>query len=231
MASTGTYAFNPAIANLTLLAFGRIQIRRSEITAQHLADADLETNFTQQAIANRQPNLWRQEIFEIELTEDDEEYDLPARMIAVRDAYIRTTISGVTTDRVVWPLSPSEYDALPDKTMSAPPQSYLVTKLMSPTVKTWPVADATDRYVLKLRLLTQIQDASLVNGTTLDMPYRALDIFVAGLAHRLARIYKPELEDKRKVDYENAWTDFANTDVEDGVPLYVSPAFNAYYRP
>jgi hypothetical protein len=230
MTSTGTYAFNPAISNLTLLAFGRIQIRRTEITPQHLADADLESNLTQQAIASRQPNLWRQEVFEIDLAQADEEYDLPARMIAIRDAYISTTINSVTTDRVVWPLSPSEYDALPNKTQQAPPTAYLVTKLMSPTVKTWPMADADDRYTLKLRMLSQIQDASLRSGVTLDMPYRALDIFVAGLAHRLARIYKPELEAARKQDYADAWSDFSNTDVEDGVPMYVSPALGGYYR-
>ena len=230
MASTGLYAFNPAISNLTLLAFGRIQIRRTEITPQHLADADLESNFVQVAMGNRQPILWRQEIVEIPLLISDPEYDLPTRMIAVRDAYISTTISSVTTDNVVWPLSPSEYDALPNKTLEAPPQSYLITKTLTPTVKTWPVADVSSRYTLKLRILSQIQDASLINGTTLDMPYRALDIFVAGLAHRLARIYKPELEAARKQDYADAWTDFANTDVEDGISLYVSPSFQAYYR-
>ena len=181
-------------------------------------------------MGNRQPLLWRQEIYEIELEEDDAEYDLPVRMIAIRDAYLTTTVNSVSTDRVVWPLSPSEYDALPDKTLSAPPNSYLVTKSMTPTVKTWPVADADDTYTLKLRLLTQIQDASLKNGITLDMPYRALDIFVAGLAHRLSRIYKPELEAARKQDYAEAWTDFANTDVEDGVNLYVSPSFSHLYR-
>lgn len=230
MTATGTYNFGPAIANLTLAAFGRIQIRPPEITAQHLASADVEANLVQVAIGNRQPLLWRQEIFEIELAEDDEEYALPTRLIAIRDAYLTTTVSNVSTDRVVWPLSATEYDALPDKTLAAPPQSYMVTKAMSPTVKVWPVPDADDRYTLKLRILSQIQDASLRGGTTLDLPYRALDVWVAGLAHRMARVWKPELEVQRKADYEDAWRDFTSSDVEDGVPLYVSPSFSAYYR-
>jgi hypothetical protein len=230
MATTGTYDFNPAVANLTLLAFSRIQIRRTEITAQHLADADLEGNLTQVQMGNRQPLLWRQEIVEIPMLESDDEYDLPTRMIAVRDAYLSTTVSSVTTDRVLWPLSASEYDALPNKTLEAPPQTYLVTKLMSPTVKVWPVPNVTGQYTMKLRILSQIQDPSLRNGVTLDMPYRAIDVFVAGLAHRLARIWKPELEMQRKADFEDAWAAFTTSDVEDGVPLYIAPSFGGYYR-
>src|SRR5262249_37013658 len=112
MTSSSTYDFNPAISNLTLVAFGRIQIRRAEITAQHLADAELEGNFAQQNIANRQPLLWRQEIFEIPLIQGTIEYALPVRLVAIRDAYVSLTQNSVTTDRSIWPLSPLEYDTL-----------------------------------------------------------------------------------------------------------------------
>lgn len=230
MTATGTYNFNPAISSLTMSAFARIQIRRSEITAEHLADAEIEGNLAQVAMGNRQPLLWRQEIIEIPLLINTVEYALPSRMIAVRDAYQSTTVNGVTTDNVLWPLSPSEYDAIPNKTLAAPTQTYLITKLVSPTMKVWPVAPATGTYTMKLRILSQIQDASIRNGVTLDMPYRAIDVFVASLAHRLARNWKPELEAVRLADYEKAWSEFTTSDVEDGVPLYVSPAFGGYYR-
>lgn len=230
MTSTGTYAFNPATSSLTLSAFARIGIRRTELTAQHMADADTESNLLQIALGNRQPNLWRQELYSVSLVASTAEYTLPARMIAIRDAYVSTTTNGVTTDRVVWPLSTAEYDAQPNKTMEAPPQSYWVNKQITPTVTMWPVPDDAATYTLKLRMLSQIQDASLVSGSTLDMPYRFLDVFVAGLAYRMARIYARPLAADCKQEYADAWTDAATTDTEDNVGLYISPDMSNYYR-
>jgi hypothetical protein len=61
------------------------------------------------------------------------------------------------------------------------------------------------------------------------MPYRWLDAFVAGLAHRLARAYKPALEQIRKADADEAWGIAANQDVEN-LPIYITPALGSYYR-
>lgn len=230
MASTGTYSFGPAASNLTLTAFSRIKIRRAEITSQHMADADTEANLLQVEMGNRVPNLWRQEIYSISLTESDADYDLPARMVGIRDAYLTTTSGGVSTDRVVWPLSAAEYDAQPNKTLEAPPQSYYVQKSITPTITLWPVPDGAATYTLKLRLMTQIQDVSQKSGTTLDMPYRWLDVYVAGLAYRLSRIYATELEAVREKDFEKAWANAATLDVEDNTAVYISPSFGGYWR-
>ena len=212
------------------MAFGRIGIRRTEITAQHLEDAANEMNLLQVQLANNQPNLWKTEVFDITLEEGDPEYDLPVRMAAIQDVYIRTTSGGTVTDRIVWPLSSYEFDALPDKTQQAPPTSYYINKTLTPTITFWQVPDMDDTYTAKVRLLAQPQDASLVSGTTLDMPYRFLDVFVAGLAHRLARIYAPDKEAVRKQDYQDAWTVAATTDTQDSVGISISPSFGGYYR-
>lgn len=212
------------------MAFGRIGIRRTEITAQHLEDAANEMNLLQVQLANNQPNLWKTEVFDITLEEGDAEYDLPVRMAAIQDVYIRTTSGGTVTDRIVWPLSAYEFDALPAKTQQAPPTSYYINKTLTPTITFWQVPDMDDTYTAKVRLLAQPQDASLVSGTTLDMPYRFLDVFVAGLAHRLARIYAPDKEAVRKQDYQDAWTVAATTDTQDSVGISISPSFGGYYR-
>ena len=82
---------------------------------------------------------------------------------------------------------------------------------ISPTVTFWPVPDSNGPYTFDYFSVTQIQDANLAGGETPDLPYRWLDALVAGLSHRLARIYAPALEDKRKVDALRSldWAAFA----------------------
>lgn len=92
----------------------------------------------------------------------------------------------------------------------------------------WPVPDAGGPYVFNYYAVTQMQDASLQGGQTPDVPYRWLDAMVAGLAHRLARVYKPELEAIRFQDAERAWGLAAAQDTEN-VPFTINPSLSAYY--
>ena len=78
-------------------------------------------------------------------------------------------------------------------------------------------------------MLRQIQDAVLINGTNVDVPYRWLDVYVAKLAHRMSRIYARDLEQVRKMDAEEAWVYAATTDKE-AVPLYVMPQTDHVWR-
>lgn len=212
------------------MAFSRIAVRRTEITAQHLADAETEFNLLQVQLSNNQPNLWRSEVYTISLTAGTATYNLPARMVAIQDLYLSVTSGGVTTDRVLWPLSYLEYDGQSNKTQQAPPTSYLVNKLVSPTITFWQTPDDSATYTANVRLLSQPQDVSLPSGVTLDMPYRYLDVAVAGLAHRLSRIYAPDKEALRKQDYQEAWQAAANTDTQDSVNIYIQPDFSGAYR-
>ncbi len=230
MTSTATYAYNPAASNLTLVAFGRIGIRRTEITAQHMADADNESNLLQVEMSNKNPNMWRSELYTQALTAGTATYTLPARLIAMQAAYITTTTGGTSVDRIIWPLSAFEYAALPDKTVEAPPTCYWYNRQITPTITLWQVPDDAATYTLNLRICSQIQDASLASGATLDMPFRFLDVFVAGLAHRLSRIYAPDKEMARKADYMESWANAASQDVDDQVCMFVMPDFSGYYR-
>ncbi len=231
MATTGTYAFNPAASGLTLTAFNRIGIRPTEVTPQHLADASTEANLLQVSIGANQPNLWRSEIFDITLTEGTAEYSLPARMIAVQDVYLSTAPSGSpVTDRILFPMTLYEYDAQPNKTQEAPPTGYLIKKTLTPTITFWQVPDQDDTYEAHVRILSQMQDASQIGGLTLDMPYIYLDVYVSGLAYRLARIYAPDKEVLRKQDYMEALALAAKTDTQDNTSIYIQPAFGGYYR-
>lgn len=231
MATTGTYAFSPAASALTLTAFNRIGIRPSEVTAMHLANAATEANLLQASIGANQPNLWRSEVYDIDLEDGVAEYDLPTRMIAIQDVYMTTTSGGSSTDRLLFPLTLYEYDAQPNKTQEAPPTAYLIQKVIpTPTITFWQVPDADDTYEAHVRILSQIQDVSQLSGTTLDMPYIYLDVYVAGLAYRLARIYAPDKEMLRKQDYMEALAIAQKTDTQDNTSIYIQPAFSGFYR-
>jgi hypothetical protein len=236
MATTSTYNFAPSTGDLVLNAYGRIQIRRTELTQQHLADAANEANLLQVEFASRQPNLWTSELEEVTLTAGQAEYTLDSTIICFMAVYLRMYDSSNTPiDRIMAPLSTYEYSALPNKTTQAPPNQYWFNRQVIPTITLWPVPDDSTPYTLELRYLKQIEDASLVNGTTPQMPYRFMDAFTAGLAARLAEIY-PDSVTKAKgptavadmhAKAERAWMIAAKEDSED-VPIYITPGLAGY---
>lgn len=213
-----------------LNAFARIGIRRAALESEHLQDAAMEANFLQVEFTNRQPLWWTSEEITQVLTADDGEYDLSARVVTIIAAYISTTDGDQVTDRIISPISTYDYAAMPNKlTPTGIPTVFKFETFATPKITLWQVPDDTTTYTLKLRVLCQPEDALLPNGVNVDAPYRFLDAYTAGLAHRLARIYKPELEQARMADYMRAWDLAANQDVED-TPLYVSPQLSSYYR-
>lgn len=232
MTTSGTNNFSASAASaLTLVAFGRIGIRRTAITAEHLADAAIEANLVQVTTGNNQPTLWKSVVFPITLVAGTAPYNLPATLIAIQDVYITTTLGGVSTDRVLYPLSLDQYDAQANKTQQAPPTSYVIKKIIpTPTITFWQTPDDSATYSANVRLLKQSEDVSFANGATLDMPYTYLDVFVAGLAHRLSRIYAPDKEVIRKQDYMEAWEAAARTDTQDSTSIFISPSFAGYWQ-
>ena len=231
MTSSGTYDFNPAFGDLTLTAFGRIGIRRTEVTQQHLQDAAIESNFVQVEFSSRQPNLWLSELYEISLVQGQASYTLPSRLISPMAVYMTVTPVGSSEsyDRILNGISTFEYASLPDKDTQATPTTYWLHRTSSPEIFLWQVPDASATYTLKLRILSQPEDAKMPNGVTPDLPFRWLDAFTSALAARLASIYKPELEDKRKADAERAWQIAAAQDTE-SVPMFIYPGLATYWR-
>jgi hypothetical protein len=231
MTASSTYDFGPAASGLMLTAFGRIGRKPAELTAEHLRTADIESNLVQVQISSKQPNLWKSGLYTQVLTPGTATYALPARMIAIQSAFITITSGSVSRDRIIWPLSTTEYAALPDKAKQAPPTSYWYDRQITPQITMWPVPDAPagTTYTLKLRILSQPQDVSLKSGLTVDAPYRWLDFFVAGLSHRLSRHYARDLEPLRKVDAKEAWDEAAAEDQE-RVAMHITPQLSGYYR-
>src|SRR5690242_13319321 len=110
MSTSGTTAFGLSGADLVLEAFDRLQIRPSEITADHMVSARRSMNLVQVRWTNRGTNLWKVDPAAaptpIALVQGTAQYALTADTIMVLDAYIRTTDSqGNPADRIITPLS------------------------------------------------------------------------------------------------------------------------------
>jgi hypothetical protein len=131
--------------------------------------------------------------------------------------------------RYITPISRTEYLSFANQLVEGPPTTYWFDRLISPTVTFWPVPDDNGPYTFDYFSCTQIQDAALTSGETPDVPLRWFDAIVAGMSHRLARIYAPPLEAQRKADANDAWSIAATQDTEN-VPVSFAPSIGAYYR-
>jgi hypothetical protein len=227
---SSTYSYAPSLGDFVLNAFGRIGIRRTELTQQHLADAANEANLVQVELSNRIPNLWLAETYDVSLVAGTKTYTLAARLIAPMAVYMTVTPSGGTPyDRILTPISTTDYDAIPNKDMEATPSTYFFDRQIIPQITMWPVPPDGSDYVLHLRMISQPQDATLPNGVQPQIPYRFFDAFISALAWRLAVIYAPDKEAARLAQAERAWSLAANNDTE-MTPMYVSPGIGGYYR-
>lgn len=235
MTTTGTYSFNPSAADIILNSFGMIQVRRPEISQQHLEDAYMAANMLMVDFTNRSPNRWTQETQTQVLAEETPTFDLTTRTLAIAIAYIDTTQGDVTTSRVLGPISATDYASIANKAQTGTPTSYWFNLLAPiPTITIWPLVPLNSNvtYTLRMQTFRQMQDVGLVGGLTVDAPYRFLDAFSTGLAARLAVLY-PEKAKLSVADlealFEKRFKLAAQTDQEK-TPLYVRPSFSGYFR-
>lgn len=229
MAFSGTYAYAPGAGDLVLAAFARIGKRRTEIVSEHMADAYSEANLMLSDWSTKPgPNWWATDTVTQVLTASDGTYELSATTIQIVAAYISTGSGADTVDRIIAPLSTYEYEALPNKVQEGFPTSYWFDRQTTPTITLYPVPDDTQTYTLKIRRWRQIQDTSLQSGTQPEIPWRFLDVFVWGLAARLAWIYAPDRAEKIEMRAKMAW-DQASTNDAEQVPIVIFPGLGSYY--
>jgi hypothetical protein len=227
---SGTYNFFPSNAEIMAQAFERLRIKRTEIEQPHIINAVAELNLFLAAFNNAGPNLAQVDSQSIALVQGTASYSVLSTTIQIMDVILQYPGGGtVTLNQYMYPLSRTEYVAIPNPAAQGKPNQYWFDRLQSPTINLYPVPDGNGPYTLVYYRFRQVQDATLPNGVTPEVPNRALDAIVAGLAHRLSRIYAPDLEDKRKMDAQEAWSLYARQDVENA-DLLISPSLSNYYR-
>lgn len=229
MPTTGQYAFAPTTGELMVAAFRRIGIHRSQLLTEHFADAKTETNLMQVQWANLGPLLWTVDVQTITFVAGQATYSVPANTVMMLDVYASTPNGdGTTSDRIISPLSRTEYASMPNKLGQGSPTSFWFDRLISPTVTFWPVPTEQDTTCSYYRF-TQVQDAATANASTPQVMYLCLDAYVAGLSHRMARIYKPEMEAVRDADASKA-LNLMFTQLVENVPMYITPVTASYWR-
>jgi hypothetical protein len=232
---SGTYAYNPPIGDLVVAAYRRVGIHRSEIVTEHLADARTECNLMQVQWANLGPLIYTVDVQTDSLIAGHNVYSILANTVMVTDVYISIPNGdGTTSDRIITPLSRTEYASMPNKLGQGSPTSFWYDRQSaSQTVTMWPNPDGTEPTFSYYRF-TQMQDAILTNVATPQIMYLCLDAYVAGLAHRLSVIYPPKARpDGRPVDYEGLATKALNTmfsQLVENVGLYIQPQSFSYWR-
>ena len=228
MTTSGTVAFNPSLGELCLFSFNLAQIRPSALMPEHMQAARMATNLILSDWSQRGVNLWKVDLVTQPLTSGVSTYSVDASTISMLDAYIEQTSGSETIDRIILPISRTEYASYPNKAMQGQPTVFWFDRLLSPTVTIWPVPPDSPTYSLKYYRLRQIQDGELTNGTTMDIPYRWLNAFADRLAWQMARIYTPAVVDRLKADSEQSYAIAAGNDVEQS-QIYISPMLGGYF--
>lgn len=224
MATTGTTSFSPALGELTINAFARCGVRRTELLQQHLEDARFETNLIMADWTASGVNLWTVDLHTIPLVAGTATYSVPADTVFLLDVYL--SLNG--TDRLISALSRSDYAALADKTTQGTPTSFWFNRLLAPEITLWLVPNSSDA-ILKFYRATQLQDAELAGGAAPEVPYRFLDALQWQLAARLATIYAPERAIALDARAQRAWQNAISSDTENvGIRIY--PQLQGYFR-
>lgn len=232
MATTGTYNFNPSLGELVLYAYGILQVRRTELVQQHMVDARLAANFIFSRWSNQGVNLWAVDLQTVPLVAGTATYTVPTNTVVMLDAYLSITNSGAVgpTDRLILPVSRTEYASYPNKSQQGFTTVFWMDRLLAPTVTLWLVPDGVSAQYLKYYRVRQIQDAELAGGLTVEIPYLWLEAFSDALAHRLSRIYAPQRSMELKNDAAESYKIAADQNVETA-NQYVLPQMGGYFRP
>jgi hypothetical protein len=128
------------------------------------------------------------------------------------------------------PISRTEYASYPNKEQQGFPTVFWFDRLLSPTVTLWPVPNVDNGpSTLSYYRVTQIQDANLQNGLTVDIPYLWMEAFAYALATRLAQIWAPDKVALLKPFADEAYQIAADQNVETA-QQYISPMVSGYFR-
>lgn len=229
MAISNTYTFNPSLGEITLYAFNLCGIRGTQILQEHMESARMAANMMLGRWSSQGVNLWAVDLQTIPLVQGTATYSVLANTVAMLDAYIVTTSSGSTTNRLILPISRTEYASYPNPTQQGVPTTYWFDRLLAPTVTLWPTPDGNETSFNFYRV-RQLSDANFTNGQQIEMPYYFQEAFAFGLAERLAMIWTPEKVQMIKPLADEAYSIAATQNVETA-NYYISPMVSGYWRP
>jgi len=230
MATSGTYAFNPGLGEITLYAYNLIGVRNTAVLQEHMEAARMATNMMLSRWSNQGVNLWAVDLITTPLVTGQATYSVASNTVVILDAYVQNDDSGANIDRIILPVSRTEYASYPNKEQQGFPTVFWFDRLLSPTVTLWPVPNTDNGpQSLKYYRVRQIQDSNLQNGEQVEIPYLWLEAFAFGLAQRLAMVWAPDKVALMKPMADEAYQIAASQNVETA-QQYISPQIAGYFR-
>src|SRR5574343_268949 len=164
MATTGQYSFNPSMGRCVLAAYARIQIRGPSILPEHMETAMMESNLQMVTFSNLQPKLWKVEQISVPMVAGQHDYEVPARVVMILDAWITTNDGQASArDLYITPISRTEYASFASKDTPGRPTSFWFQRTIPTQIVTmWPVPNASSpTYTLNYYACSQVQDTNM----------------------------------------------------------------------
>ena len=166
-------------------------------------------------------------------------YSVDPSTVVLLDAYVTTTQSASQPiDRIILPVSRTEYASYPNKQQTGFPTVFWFDRLIDasrsagspgPSVTLWPVPDGQSSQYLKYYRVRQIQDSAFTSGQTVEIPYLWLEAYAYALAFRLAIQWNPQKSMMLKPLSDEAYQVAAEQNVETA-QQYISPQIQGYFR-
>lgn len=204
MATSGTYIFNPDLAEIVDEAFERCRMDPALLNARHIRSARRSMRFMLTDWATKEYHEWRIENLNFTTVDGTASYtdtDIPANVLDILDWSLRRD----GNDIPITPIPRTEYIDIPNKDTEGMPVRVFVDKgLDGITATFWPVPEnSTD--VILFNAVRRFADSDTASDTQ-DVPWYLYDAFAYGLAARLAEKYAPpELEEKLWVKAERSF--------------------------
>lgn len=202
MAVSGTFTFNPQLADHIDEAFERCGIDPAELKARHIRSATRSANLMFSEWQNFGYKQYTLEFLSQTLTSVGQvSFQLPVGGLDIFHA----TLKRDGRESEMYPISRSDYNALHDKALTGRPDRYFVDRGdfvgtdPRSTVFLWQAAENTTD-TIEMWYIRKQQDAGDMSNT-LDMSPNYYEAFAAGLAYHLSRKYAPERTRTLKADY------------------------------
>jgi hypothetical protein len=228
MATSNQYNFSPSLGEIVLYAYNLIGVRPTALIQEHFESARMATNMMLSRWSSQGVNLWCVDLETVPLVHGTSTYSVPSDTIVMLDAYISTTTGSSTIDRIITPVSRTEYASYPNKEQQGFPTVFWFDRTLSPDVTIWPVPDGSQTS-LKYYRVRRVQDSNLQNGEQVEIPYYFMEALAFGLAQRLAMIWAPERVAIMKPLADESYQIAASQNVETS-NMYISPSLSGYWR-
>jgi hypothetical protein len=226
--TSNTYNVALSMGEMVLFAYGLAGVKRAALTQQHFEDARIATTLMLTRASADGVNLWSVDLQCVPLVQGQSCYPVPYNTIVMLDMYVTINNGQQEIDRIMTPISRTEYANYPNKQQQGFPTVAWFNRLLSPNVYLWPCPNGQQAY-FKYYRLRQIQDANLQNGQNLELPIYFWDWYANGLGSRLAIIWNPERAVGLKALSDEAWGVATRQNTETAM-IFISPLISGYFR-